>query len=302
MNPILLGEIAALSTAIFFSVAPTFFTLAGRLVGSVAVNRLRLLIAAILVLGLHTLLIGSPFPAGASAERCFWLSLSGIIGLVAGDACLFQAFVIIGTRLTMLIFSLAPIIAALVARAFLGESLSAGKVLGIAVTLFGIVWVVLAHENGGGKVERKRFLIGLLLAFGGAVGQALGMITAKKGLGGDFPVLSAHLIRLGAATATIWILTLLRGQAAPTWRAFRRDGRALLFTASGAAVGPLFGVWLSLVAIDLAPVGIATTLMALPPVLLLPISRIVFGERITLHAIVGTFVALIGVALLFLIS
>ena len=302
MTSIQLGEIAALSTALFFSAAPTFFTLAGRRVGSVAVNRVRLLVASLLVFALHWTLVGTPLPLGAAGEQWFWLSLSGVIGLVAGDACLFQALLILGARLTMLVFSLTPILAAILARLLFGEILSAGQMLGVLVTLGGVAWVVLSHDGNGARRDRRRYAIGLLLAVGGSTGQALGMITAKLGLDGELPALSAHLIRLGSATLTIWILAALRGRAAVTWRAMLGDRRALAFTASGAALGPLFGVWLSLVAIGSAPIGIATTLMALPPVFLLPIGRLVFGERITVHAVLGTLVAITGVALLFLLA
>ncbi len=296
------GELAALGTAIFFALGPTCFALAGLRVGSAAVNRLRLLFAFVLLLILHTVLYGQPLPAGAGSERWFWLGLSGVVGLVAGDACLFQAFVLIGPRLSMLVFSLSPVLAAFTAWLFLGESLGAGQILGIAVTLGGVAIVVLGRRNGGSAARAGgSYALGLLLALGGAAGQALGMITAKLGLAGGYPALSGHVIRLGVAAAVLWLLSALQGRVGSTFRAFARDRRALALTAGGAALGPLFGVWLSLVAISLAPVGIATTLMALPPVLLLPIGRYVFGEHIGGRAALGTLVALLGVALLFLL-
>jgi drug/metabolite transporter (DMT)-like permease len=305
------GELAALATALFFALGPTLFTLAGRRVGSVAVNRLRLLLAAFFLLILHSVVAGTPLPQGAGAERWFWLGLSGLIGLVAGDACLFQAFVLIGTRLTMLVFSLSPLIAALVAWLFLGERLAPLQWLGVVVTLLGVAWVV-SDRRGNGReagpagqppppaAADGSYLRGLLFALGGATGQALGMITAKLGLGGEFPALSAHVIRLGIAALGIWLIAIVQGEARATLRRFREDARALHYTAGGAALGPLFGVWLSLVAIRLAPVGIATTLMALPPVFLLPIGRFVFGETIGARAVLGTLLAVAGVLLLFL--
>jgi len=69
----------------------------------------------------------------------------------------------------------------------------------------------------------------------------------------------------------------------------------------GALFGPFIGVWLSLVAVQYAYVGIASTLMALPPIFLIPLSWWIFREKISLVAIVGTIIAVIGVALIFFI-
>lgn len=135
------GELAALGTSLGFTLGPTFFSLAGRRVGSQVVNRIRLLGAAPLLVLLHFALTGAPLPA-FDATRWLWLALSGLVGLVAGDACLFRAFVLIGPRLTMLVYSLNPLIAALLARVLFGERLGPLQVLAMAVTLAGVGWVV----------------------------------------------------------------------------------------------------------------------------------------------------------------
>jgi drug/metabolite transporter (DMT)-like permease len=123
-------------------------------------------------------------------------------------------------------------------------------------------------------------------------------VVAKRGLVGDFPALSATLIRMITATAIIWLLALLRGQIGPTWRALE-DRQMRLWLAGGAFIGPFIGVWLSLFAVRNAPVGIASTLMALSPIILIPFDHWVFDETITLRSIVGTVVALGGAAVIF---
>jgi drug/metabolite transporter (DMT)-like permease len=55
-----------------------------------------------------------------------------------------------------------------------------------------------------------------------------------------------------------------------------------------------------LIAIQFTEIGVASTLMALPPVFMVPIGHYVFGERIGWPSIAGTLVAILGVALLFL--
>jgi drug/metabolite transporter (DMT)-like permease len=292
------GELAALATSFFFALGPMFFTLAGRELGSVIVNRLRLLAATFMLLALHGVMMGTLLPTGASASNWIWLAASGVVGLVIGDSFLFQAFVLIGARLTMLVFGLSPLIASVLAWVFLGEKLGGLQIAGIAVTLAGVSWVISERQvtNGGGSLHVK----GLLFALGGAFGQAAGLFLARKGLDGELPALSGHLIRLGSATVTIWIFALLRGSAFATFRALRHRPRGGVYTMSGAVLGPLFGVWLSLIAIRYTSLGIATTLMALPPLFLLPIDRLVFGHKVRARAIWGTILAMAGVAMLFL--
>ncbi len=295
------GELAALATSLCFSATSTQFTLAGRQVGATVVNRTRLVLAVILLTLAH-LILGISLPILASAGRWLWLGISGVIGLVLGDAFLFQSFILIGPRLAMLLMSLAPIIASITAWIFLGEMLSAGQIFGILLTVAGIAWVVLERNGDQNRQNHDpNYLQGILFGLGGATGQALGLIFAKKGLYGDFPAISGTLIRMITATILLWGFTFLRGQARYTLRQLANHRRASLFILSGSFSGPFLGVTFSLIAIQLTEVGIASTLMALPPVILLPISYLVFGERFGWQAIVGTLLALVGVAVLFLV-
>ena len=295
-----LGEIAALLTSLAFSVTSTMFTLASRRLGSLVVNRLRLILAVILLSVAHWFLLGSLLPLDAAPQRWFWLGLSGIVGLVLGDVFLFQAFVWIGPRLSMLMMSLAPVIAALVAWVFLGERLSLGQIGGILLTLSGIAWVVL-DGNGRRKRENRDYARGILFGLGAATGQALGLVLAKNGLGGDFSPISGNLIRMLAAVVVLWLITIFQGQARQTFVRLNANRAAFGFLAVGAVTGPFLGVSLSLLAVQRSAVGVASTLMALPPVFLLPISYVFFKERFGWGAIAGTFVAVAGVALLFLV-
>jgi drug/metabolite transporter (DMT)-like permease len=294
-----LGELTALGAALMWALTSVFFTLAGRAVGSAVVNRVRLVMGLVLLALTHLVLIGELVPMGAAPERWFWLSISGVIGLVIGDALLFQAFVLIGARLSMLLMALVPVISTLVAWFALGEHLRLIELLAIVITIGGIAWVVL--ERGAPRQIRmdRVYLKGLLVGFGGACGQALGLVASKQGLMGDFPVLSGVLMRMLAAVVVIWMWAALRGEARASLKALQ-DRRVLRDIFGGSFVGPYVGVWLSLIAVRLAPVGIASTLMALAPVLLLPLDRWVFGQRVTWRAVLGTCVAMVGVAMIFL--
>jgi drug/metabolite transporter (DMT)-like permease len=294
-----IGEIAALLTSFFFSITAVVFTLASRQVGAMMTNRVRLVIALIYLIIINLVLFGQPVPIGASGERWLWLSLSGIIGLALGDMFLFQAFAHIGARLGMLLLSLAPVIGALIAWLVFGETLRFGQIIGIIVTLAGIAWVVIARpaDSSSLNIPRRGILFGLLAA----TGQALGLVLSKQGMAGDFSPFAGNAIRMLAAMAAFWLVTFIQRQGKATVQAVRMHPSALTLLAIGALVGPVLGVSASLLAVQHAEIGVASTLMALPPVFLLPISYFVFKERFGWQTIVGTLIAIAGVALLFLV-
>ena len=296
------GELAGLLTSVCWSFTSIFFTLSGRQVGSPIVNRTRLALALVIVSGAHWLAQGQPWPFDAEPSRWGWMALSGLVGFVLGDAALFQAFVLIGPRLSMLLMALSPVIGAVLAWLLLGETLSGWEGLGIALALAGVAWVVTDRRNGNDTPGRtpRTYALGVLFGLGGALGQALGLILSKQGLEGDFSALSGNVIRLIAATITLWGFTALNRQAIHTVHVLRAHPGAVRFIVGGAIAGPFLGVWLSLIAVQNAPVGVASTLMSLPPILLIPLAWLIFKERITQRAVAGTALALAGVAVLFL--
>ncbi len=294
-----LGELAALGTSLSFSFGSLMFTIAGRQIGSMNVNRIRLIIAALFLAATHWFTLHSVFPFDAAPQRFLWLGLSGMVGLVIGDLFLFQAFVVIGPRLSMLLMSLAPIIAAIQAWIFLDEKLTGGQIFGILLTVGGVAWVIL-EKNGNGKIDPE-YGHGVWLGIFGAIGQATGLVLAKNGLGGDFSPISANLIRMTAAILLIWAITFFRKEAKQTFSTFFAHKTGMLATAGASFVGPFIGVSLSLFALQRVEVGVASTLTSLPPIFLLPISYFVFKERFGWGAVVGTFVAMAGVAALFLV-
>jgi drug/metabolite transporter (DMT)-like permease len=299
------GEIAALLTAMCYSISSIFFTFAGRKFGPVISNRIRLVIA-ILLLGItHWIVFGNPIPLNAGIDRWFWLGISGIVGLAIGDLFLFQAYVTLGPRLGLLFLSLSPSIASLLAWLILGETLSAGNISGIILTLAGIAWVVLAGTankpaiNDINVAVPRRSTIGIAAGLIAAAGQAFGVVLAKNGLKGDFPALSGNVIRMMAAFIALWLVTIIQGQVISTVQKAHEQKTGLLYILGGAIFGPLIGVSLSLFAIQNTSIGVASTIIALPPIFLLPIGHFFFKEHISWQAIAGTLLAVAGVAMLF---
>ena len=295
-----LGELAAIVTSLTYAVNSTLFTLAGRKVGSIVVNRIRLLAASLFLALAHLIFLGTLWPVDATPDRWIWLGISGIVGLVLGDAFLFQAFVWVGPRISMLMLSLAPIIASLTAWIFLGETLSPWQIIGILITLIGIGWVIV-DKNQGQDIKNGNYMRGILYGLGGAAGQGLGLVLAKKGLGGNFSPISANFIRMISAMILIWMITIFQKQFKSTINSVITNPGALREILGGAFSGPFLGVSLSLYALQHTNIGIASTLMALPPIFLLPVEIIFFKERLGWGAIAGTLIAMAGVGVLFLV-
>ena len=293
------GEIAALATAFFFAMTALIFTSTGRTVGSQVTNRMRLLFALIYLVLLNIILFHEPLPLSSGSAHWFWLGLSGIIGLALGDAFLFQSFVSVGPRLGSLLLSLAPVFGSIIAWMFFGETLTVLQITGIVLTLAGIGWVVASHEESpdlpGGNARR-----GVIFGILAALGQAVGLVFSKQGMAGDFSPFQANAIRMLAAVLFVWAWAALDGKARATITIVRGKPRLIGLLALGAFVGPVLGVSSSLFAIQYAEIGVASTLMALTPVIILPISYFVFKEKVGWQAIFGTVLAIAGVAILFL--
>lgn len=293
-----LGELASILTAFCWSANSVCFTIAGRRVGSATVNVVRLWIALAAMLLLHLIMFGSIFPH-AEGWRLSYLGISGLIGFAIGDAVLFEAFVLLGPRLAMLIMTLWPVFAALLAWIFLGQSMSLPRILAMTATLGGIALVVGDHSSAADGAKPKKLTLGILLTLGGALGQAIGFLLSKYGLAGNYSPISANLIRVSAGTLAISLWLLLRGHLLENFLRLK-DRRAFTLIGLGALSGPVLGVVLSLYAIGHAKfLGVASTLMSLSPVILLPVSVLAFKERITPTAVIGTIVTLSGATALF---
>jgi drug/metabolite transporter (DMT)-like permease len=267
--------------------------------GSQVTNRMRLTFALIYLVIINVVLFREPLPFSAEGSRWLWLGLSGIIGLSLGDAFLFQALVSVGPRLGTLLLSLAPIFGSIIAWIFFGEILTALQITGIILALAGIAWVVTSHEEPPNTPHghTQRVVIFGVLA---GLGQAVGLVLSKQGMFGEFSPFQANAIRMLAAVIFTWGWTAFDGKIGATFTTLRGKSHVLRLLALGALVGPLLGVSASLLAVQHAEIGVASTLMALPPVVILPISYFAFKEKIGWQAILGTLLAIAGVAVLFL--
>lgn len=292
------GEIFALFTAIFWTVTALAFESASIRVGSLAVNIIRL-VFGLLFLSFYTLIAeGHFFPAGFESRGWFWLSISGLIGFVFGDLFLFKSYTIIGSRNAMLIMALVPPITAFFGFLILDESISLLSYGGMILTLIGIFMAILGREKEKRGFKLKLAPLGLLYAFGGAFGQALGLIFSKLGMADSSPFAATQIRIIAGITGFMVVTTLMR-----RWRMIGtsiRNKKAMSGIITGSFFGPFLGVSFSLLAIAHTATGIASTIMAIVPILILPAAIILYKQRVSLSEVIGSFISVGGVAVFFI--
>jgi len=292
------GEIAAIGTAICWAITSTSFEDAGKRIGSFNLNLIRLLFGFLFLTTYNFFSRGYLLPMDASSDAWLWLLLSGIVGIVLGDLLLFEAFVRIGARISMLIYASVPPLSGIIAYIFLGDSMTFLEILGMMIVLFGIAMVILDGGKKGEKIKFSHPVIGILLAFGGALGQSAGYIIGKYGLG-DYDPFAATQIRLIAGIISFTLLFTLKGQW-PSFIQVLKSPKQLKSTVIGSFFGPFLGISLSLFAVQRINPGVASTLISITPILLIPYVVIVKKEKVALKEVIGSIVAVIGLAILFI--
>jgi len=292
------GELAALLTALFWTITALAFEGATKKVGALSVNIIRLVFGFLFLTTLSWFQRGLFLPLDASAHAWFWLMLSGFVGLMMGDLFLFASYPIIGSRIAMLMMTLAPPLAAILGWIILGESMSLLSIAGMFFVLFGIGLVIWSRPDGNGKMQLNFPIRGLLYAFMGAVGQAGGLVLSKFGMK-DYNPFAATQIRIIAATIGFVILISILRRWGNVLKALKHK-KAMKGITIGSFFGPFLGVSFSLIAIKYTSTGIASTLMSIVPVLIIVPSVVFLKQKVSLKEIIGAVISVLGVSLFFL--
>ena len=309
-----LGEIISLVVAVLWTATALFADQASRRIGAMSTNFLRLGLSSVLLAGLLWIILGHPYPLYADGRTWLWMALSALVGYVFGDFCLFNSYVVIGARFGQLFMTLAPLFAAVAGWAMLGETLSWRSWIAMAVTLTGIAISILSRSADGHKLTLRLPLKGVLLGVGAAMGQGVGLVLSKIGMQHYEAALPAGapavfdwalpfastMIRSLTGMVGFFVWMALIGQLPKLREAVRNRG-GMKFTALTTLFGPFIGVSLSLMAVQYARAGIASTLMALTPVLILLPYALIYKQKVTPKEILGVTVSMIGVALFFLL-
>lgn len=291
------GELISLGTAFCWTVTVVSFEFAGKRVGSLPVNFIRLIIGFIL-LGFTLLLItGEYIPFQASTYAWNMLMISGIIGLVIGDFFLFQAFVDIGGRISLLIMSTVPILSAILGYFFFNEVISGLTLIGISIIIISILVVILSKKEKN-KVMHPHLVRGITFAFVGAVAQAVGLIFSKIGMG-DMNAFAATQIRIIAAMFGFILIIFFKKEWQNVRLAFNNK-IAIAFITLGSIFGPFLGVTSSLMAMKHTELGVATTISQMNVIMIIPFSIFFFKEKVNFIEIIASITAFVGVAILFI--
>jgi len=304
------GLFFAGSAALCWTVGATAFSQSSRLVGSLPVNTLRLVLASLLFAVYGGLTRGQIVPLDASAHAWLWLSLSGFIGFFLGDLFLFRSFGEIGVRLSMLVMSLAPPIAAVAGWLLLDEHMGLQDITGMLITMGGVTWVIKERRIDQMGNYRRVSMKGVIFALLGATGQGIGLVLGKLGMVVNIPSVSeavsrqvsydpfaATQIRAYAGLGGFLVLTVLMKRSRQLVAACR-SLKSVSIIGIGAFSGPFLGVAFLMRAVQFVPSGVAQTVTATVPVLIIPMAILFDKERITARMLWGTLVTVIGVVIL----
>ena len=307
-----LGEIISLTVAVSWTVTAIFADKASHRLGSMSTNVIRLALASVFLAALLWITLGHPYPVYADGQAWLWLGLSALVGYVFGDWCLFNSYLVIGARFGQLFMTLAPPMAAIAGWALLGETLTWKSILAMVVTLSGIAISILSKGEGH-KMKLSLPLKGVLLGLGAGAGQGVGLVLSKIGmqhyeaavpagapeLTGAMLPFASTMIR--ALIGTVGFLCLMALQKdLPKLNAAVRDRKGFTYAILITIFGPFLGVSLSLMAVQYTDAGIASTLMALTPVLIILPYAILYKQKVRLKEILGVMVSMTGVAMFFL--
>jgi len=292
------GELAALGTALCWACAANFFMASGRRIGSVQLNRLRLLVAGVLLAATLWITHGAPWPVWATQRQLLLLGASGLAGFALGDTFYFRALVILGAGPAALLVALSPVFTALFAWLWMGEALGLRAYAGMFVTVGGVALVMYGRHQDVEPHAEGSAAAGILYGVISAVGAAAGYVLSKMGLGGSMDALSGTLVRVVAAAGAVWIVALCRNALRGVPDALR-DRKAVRSMIAGSVFGPFLGVTLSLFALQHAPAAVATSIFAISPLFAMAIGARFHRERVGVRAVVGALLAVSGVVLLF---
>lgn len=309
-----LGETISLVVAFSWTITALCSEVASKRLGALQLNVIRMLLSLCLLGATLWIFTGAPFPQYADGRAWFWLLMSGLVGYVFGDYCLFNSYILIGSRFGQLFMTLAPPTAALASWMILGEHLHLQAWLGMIVTLSGIGMSVLnkGNKESHHKVELKLPLKGVLFGIGAGVGQGLGLVLSKLGMnyyeagvpeGMDavnnlLPFASTFIRAIAGSMGFLCIMALRK--EFNTLPVALRDGKGMKAALGATLTGPFIGVSLSLMAVQYTEAGIASTLMALTPVLIIWPVHLLFKQEVKPLEIVGAVISVIGASLFFL--
>jgi drug/metabolite transporter (DMT)-like permease len=291
----------AFGAAFLFSVSSVSARRGVALVGPPRANLWRQCLA-VLFLGIYA----HGFGGGLSGVALGWFLVSGLIGYGLGDTSIYSALPLLGSRLTSLMTQcLAAPLGALLEWLWHGTLLRAEQAWACLIILFGVA-LALAPSRGTNAGHRPPAK-GILFGFLAAVGQAGGAVLSRHGskvaeaAGAPLDGMTVAYQRLwpGFVVAAIWFLThrqMVRKNDAASGSgqeiSYRKAWPAILINS---IAGPTLGVSCYQRALQLLPTAIVLPIVALSPLIVVPLAWIFERERPSGRSLLGGVIAVVGV-------
>lgn len=326
-----LGELISFGVAISWTATALFAEVASKRMGSLPLNVVRMVLSLIMLSLTLWLTVGTPYPPFTDEHTWLWLCLSGFVGYVLGDYCLFQSYILMSSRFGQLFMTLASPSAAIAAWILLGESMNPIAILGMTITLIGIGMSILTTGEDGNK-KKLSFslpLKGILFGIGAGAGQGIGLVLSKVGMeyyeqsivsngitdmdsyicpDAIIPISLAYIMPFASTMIRAIIgligfgiaLLLFTHKGAGKLKSGITDATAMKCAIGAAFFGPFFGVSLSLLATLHTNTGIAQTIMSTTPVMIILPSWLLFHQKVTPMQVIGACISVIGVSLFFI--
>jgi drug/metabolite transporter (DMT)-like permease len=301
------GIIAAVITLCCWTVGTFSFTTASELFSPKSINRVRLLYATLLLTIVVCIwrnmnlaeLFTLPLP-----EHWLWLGVSGVVGLSIGDYFAFSAYKMMGSSRTSLFSTFAPGAALFGGILFLGERLNVIGLVGMTISVGGLIWFILSASAKQKGIENKDHLTkGIVYAILGALCQGLGLVFAKKGLvidtdAGRLMPLHATWIRMFSATIIIYLIGFFRGNLWTELKAVSLNQTIFRPVIIGTIFGPVIGVSTSLYAASVIEVSLAQTIFSLLPISVMLAAVVLGREKLERTSLIAAFIGVAGVFVL----
>ena len=324
VDGLLAGQAASLLSAVMWAIAVAMFHQSIAEYGARAVNLAKSAVGCVL-LGITMLVLGQVSTLGAASPRdLIWIGLSGVLGLAIGDTALFAAVGRIGPPRALLLQTTTPVFTAILAYLLGGARPATGQMIGGALILIGVIVVVshratmplptriesssdettvtettaaetTAFEDASGIADRRALRIGLGLGLLGALGQAGGIVMAKEAMTA-LPIVTASFLRMFVGGFGLAVILLVAGRLGATARALGST-RGFVQLVPPSILGTYLAFLLMMAGLAWAPAAIAAVLLATVPIWSLLIEARTSRRRIQPRELVGTLLAVGGVAL-----
>lgn len=284
-----IGIAAALGSAASWAVGSILFKQLGERISSLALTLSKGMVSVAL-LGVAVALTGYQT---IDRQPLLLLILSGLLGVALGDTFFFEALQDLGPHALVVLLMLGQVFTIILAVLFLGEMPTPAGWLGIALVVLGIAMVLLTKLSSEKQASRLRGIIFGLLS---VLCMSVSIIIAKKALL-SVSAIQATFIRMLSGTLAMFFFGSVTQRLA-RWAMPFKDLKLVGFFLVSVCIVTFGGFWLSLVAIKNVSVPIANTLNSTEPLFVLPLAAIFLKEPISLAAVIGTLISILGIVLI----